>query len=197
MEAVDSSETLITTNKTTRYHRAGWSSVTLWNCIRELLGSSFSRNISYPDWGPSQVSSHRPDKCWVTTAFLQNLSNWSFTNHPTIQYYIVYSRKWQRRKANLRKYAFRKTVINININRSENVKYHIWMVVASGDVRPNYYRSCMRLVQYLALRLLARIYFSGESEILSPKVTRVFSVDQTVHFCIQFWGSYVCGYSRW
>jgi hypothetical protein len=54
----------------------------------------------------------------------------------------------------------------------------------------------MRLVQYLALRLLARIYFSGESEILSPKVTRVFSVDQTVHFCIQFWGSYVCGYSR-
>jgi hypothetical protein len=39
------------------------------------------------------------------------------------------------------------------------------MVVASGGIRPNYYRRYVRLVQYLALRLVARVYFGGESEI--------------------------------
>lgn len=70
------------------------------------------------------------------------------------------------------------------------------MVVAPSGEDPNYFRRCVRLVQYLALRLVARVYFWGESEILSPTVARVFSVDQIVHFCIPFWGSYVYGCAR-
>lgn len=64
------------------------------------------------------------------------------------------------------------------------------VVTPSGD-NPNYFRRYVRLVQYLALRLLARFYFQGGSEILSPTVARVFSVDQIEHFCIPLWGSCV------
>jgi hypothetical protein len=49
-----------------------------------------------------------------------------------------------------------------------------------------------RLVQYLGLRLIARVYFWCESKMLSFSVARVFSVDQIEHLCIPAWGSDVC-----
>jgi hypothetical protein len=49
-----------------------------------------------------------------------------------------------------------------------------------------------RLVQCVALRLVARVYFWGESKMLSFSVKRVFSVDRLEHVCILVWCSYVC-----
>jgi hypothetical protein len=71
------------------------AAVTLWICIREVLGSNLSRDIIYSDWCFSRFTLVPPDKLRDIT-LIRSLPLFCFTNpfqssiHQTFYYSALY-----------------------------------------------------------------------------------------------------------